>query len=180
LVQEYAKGRKVLNMFGYTGGFSVYALRGGAELVHSVDVSKVAIEMTNINVDLNFPNDPRHEAFATDAFAYLNDIQDKYDLIILDPPAFAKHQNVLDNALQGYKKLNQKAIEQIKPGGLLFTFSCSQVVSKENFRKSVFAAAANARRNVSILYQVSQPADHSVSIFHPEGEYLKGLICYVE
>jgi 23S rRNA (cytosine1962-C5)-methyltransferase len=180
LVQEYAKGRKVLNMFGYTGGFSVYALCGGAELVHSVDVSKVAIEMTNINVDLNFPNDPRHEAFATDAFAYLNDIQDKYDLIILDPPAFAKHQNVLDNALQGYKKLNQKAIEQIKPGGLLFTFSCSQVVSKENFRKSVFAAAANARRNVSILYQVSQPADHSVSIFHPEGEYLKGLICYVE
>jgi len=180
LVQEYAKDRKVLNMVGYTGGFSVYAMRGGAELVHSVDVSKSAIEMTNENVELNFPNDPRHEAFATDAFAYLSDIQDKYDLIILDPPAFAKHQNVLDNALQGYKKLNQKAIEQIKPGGLLFTFSCSQVVSKENFRKSVFAAAANARRNVSILYQVSQPSDHAISIFHPEGEYLKGLICYVE
>lgn len=180
LVQQYARDRSVLNMFGYTGGFSVYAMRGGAKLVHSVDVSKSAIDLTNENIALNFPDDARHEAFATDAFSYLADIKDKYDLIILDPPAFAKHLNVLDKALQGYKKLNQKALEQIKPGGLLFTFSCSQVVSKENFRKSVFAAAANAKRNVSILYQLSQPADHAINIFHPEGEYLKGLVCYVE
>jgi 23S rRNA (cytosine1962-C5)-methyltransferase len=180
LVQQYARDRSVLNMFGYTGGFSVYAMRGGAKLVHSVDVSKSAIDLTNENIALNFPDDTRHEAFATDAFSFLADIKDKYDLIILDPPAFAKHLNVLDKALQGYKKLNQKALEQIKPGGLLFTFSCSQVVSKENFRKSVFAAAANAKRNVSILYQLSQPADHAINIFHPEGEYLKGLVCYVE
>jgi 23S rRNA (cytosine1962-C5)-methyltransferase len=180
LVQQYAKNRSVLNMFGYTGGFSVYAMRGGAKLVHSVDVSKTAIDLTNENIALNFSGDSRHEAFATDAFSYLADIKDKYDLIILDPPAFAKHLNVLDKALQGYKKLNQKALEQIKPGGLLFTFSCSQVVSKENFRKSVFAAAANAKRNVSILYQLSQPADHAINIYHPEGEYLKGLVCYVE
>ncbi|MBN1116672.1 MAG: class I SAM-dependent rRNA methyltransferase [Bacteroidales bacterium] len=179
LLQKYSLGRKVLNMFCYTGGFSVYSIRGGAELVHSVDSSARAIDLVKENVGLNFSNAP-HEAFAVDAFKYLDDIKDKYDLIILDPPAFAKHLNVLSNALQGYKRLNQVAFEQIKPGGILFTFSCSQVVSKENFRKSVFAAAANAKRNVRILHQLSQPVDHPISIFHPEGEYLKGLVLYVE
>jgi 23S rRNA (cytosine1962-C5)-methyltransferase len=179
LVRRYARGRKVLNMFCYTGGFSVYALAGGAELVHSVDSSGKAIDLANENVSLNFADD-RHHAETTDAFAYLNDIKDKYNLIILDPPAFAKHQNVLPNALQGYKRMNQQAFEQIQPGGIIFTFSCSQVVSRENFRKSVFAAAANAKRSVRILHQLSQPADHPVSIFHPEGEYLKGLVLYVE
>ena len=180
LVEHYSHGKDVLNMFGYTGGFSVYAMRGNAKSVHSVDSSKPAIEMTNKNIELNFPSANNHEAFAVDAFQYLNDIKDKYDLIILDPPAFAKHNEALNNALQGYKRINQKAIEQIRPGGLLFTFSCSQVVSKENFRKSVFAAAANSKRKVSILYQLTQPADHAVSIFHPEGEYLKGLVLHVE
>jgi 23S rRNA (cytosine1962-C5)-methyltransferase len=180
LVQHYSKGKDVLNMFGYTGGFSVYALAGGANLVHSVDSSKPAIEMTNKNVEINFPHATNHEAFAVDAFQYLNDIKDKYDLIILDPPAFAKHNDALNNALQGYKRINQKAFEQIRPGGILFTFSCSQVVTKDNFRKSVFAAAANAKRKISIIHQLTQPADHAVSIFHPEGEYLKGLVLFVE
>ncbi len=179
LLASYAEGRDVLNMFCYTGGFSVYALRGGARLVHSVDSSAKAIELTNKNVGLNFPDDTRHEAYATDAFRYLEDINGRYDLIILDPPAFAKHQNVLNNALQGYKRLNQKAFEQIRKGGILFTFSCSQAVSRENFRKSVFAAAANSGRNVRILHQLSQPPDHPVSIYHPEGEYLKGLVLEV-
>lgn len=180
LVQEYANGKKVLNMFCYTGGFSVYALRGNARLVHSVDSSKKAIELTNENVALNFPDINHHEAFATDAFNYMANIKDAYDLIILDPPAFAKHNEALKNALQGYKRLNQKAIEQIKPGGILFTFSCSQVVSKDDFRKSVFVAAANTRRKVSILHQLSQPSDHAINIYHLEGEYLKGLVLYVE
>lgn len=179
LLQAYSKNRKVLNMFCYTGGFSVYAIRGGAELVHSVDSSAKAIDLVNKNVELNFTNAP-HEAYAVDAFKYLQDIKDKYDLIILDPPAFAKHHNVLSNALQGYKRLNQQALEQIKSGGILFTFSCSQVVSKENFKKSVFVAAANAKRNVRILHQLTQPVDHPVNIYHPEGEYLKGLVVYVE
>ena len=180
LLQQYAKGRSVLNMFCYTGGFSFYAMRGGAELVHSVDSSAKAISLTNRNVDLNFPGDARHEAFAEDAFKYLDRMGDKYDLIILDPPAFAKHRNVLRNALQGYRKLNAIAFEKIKPGGILFTFSCSQVVSKENFRLAVFSAAAQAKRSVRILHQLSQPADHPVNIYHPEGEYLKGLVLYVE
>ena len=180
LLGEWSGGRKVLNMFGYTGGFSVYAMGGGASLVHSVDSSGRAIELTRENVELNFPGDSRHEAHTTDAFTYLREMQVGYDLIVLDPPAFAKHQNVLHNALQGYKRLNQAAFEKIAPGGILFTFSCSQAVSKENFRKSVFAAAANARRRVRILYQLTQPADHPVSIFHPEGEYLKGLVLQVE
>jgi 23S rRNA (cytosine1962-C5)-methyltransferase len=180
LVGEWSKGRRVLNMFGYTGGFSIYALGGGAELVHSVDSSGKAIDLTREHVDLNFPDDSRHEAMAKDAFDFMQDIKDRYDLIILDPPAFAKHQKVLHNALQGYKRLNQKALEQIAPGGILFTFSCSQAVSRENFRKSVFAAAANARRKVRILNQLSQPPDHPVSIFHLEGEYLKGLVLEVE
>jgi 23S rRNA (cytosine1962-C5)-methyltransferase len=180
LLGSYAKGRKVLNMFGYTGGFSVYALAEGAELVHSVDASAKAIDLTNKNMIENFPDAKNHDAFAEDAFKFMSNIKDQYDLIILDPPAFAKHQNVLHNALQGYKRLNQVALEQISKGGILFTFSCSQVVSKENFRKSVFAAAANAKRKVRILHQLTQPIDHPVNIFHPEGEYLKGLVLYVE
>lgn len=180
LVEHYSKGRTVLNMFCYTGGFSFYAMRGGASVVHSVDSSERAVELTKSNVELNFAGDARHEAYAEDAFKYLDKIKDKYDLIILDPPAFAKHHNVLNNALQGYRRLNARAFEQIKPGGILFTFSCSQVVSKEVFRTTVFSAAAKAGRNVRILNQLTQPADHPVNIYHPEGEYLKGLVLYVE
>ncbi len=180
LLEHYSKGKSVLNMFCYTGGFSFYAMRGGADLVHSVDSSERAIDLTNENIELNFPGDERHDAFAVDAFKYLDDIKDKYDLIVLDPPAFAKHHNVLNNALQGYKKLNAKAFEQIKSGGIVFTFSCSQVVSKDAFRKAVFSAAARSGRNVRILNQLTQPADHPVNIYHPEGEYLKGLVLYVE
>jgi len=179
LVETYSAGKSVLNMFGYTGGFSVYAMKN-ASLVHTVDSSFSAIELANENIRLNYGDDKRHESFQVDAFDYLNDIKGKYDLIILDPPAFAKHNNVLANALQGYKRLNIKAIEQIRPGGIIFTFSCSQVVSKENFRKSVFAAAANTKRTVRILHQMSQPPDHPVNIYHPESEYLKGLVIYVE
>jgi len=180
MVGKWSAGRKVLNMFGYTGGFSIYGLGGSAELVHTVDSSGKAIDLTREHMEMNFPDDTRHEAFAEDAFRYMENIKNKYDLIILDPPAFAKHQRVLNNALQGYKRINQRALEQIAPGGILFTFSCSQAVSRENFRKSVFVAAANARRNVRILHQLSQPPDHPVSIYHPEGEYLKGLVLAVE
>ena len=179
LLERYTEGRTVLNMFGYTGGFSVYAMKN-AVVVHTVDSSFPAIELANENIKLNYGEDNRHEAFQVDAFDYMNHIKDQYDLIILDPPAFAKHNNVLANALQGYKRLNIKAIEQIKPGGIIFTFSCSQVVTRENFRKSVFAAAANTGRSVRILHQMSQPADHPVNIYHPESEYLKGLVLYVE
>ncbi len=180
LLERYAKGHSVLNMFCYTGGFSFYAMLGGAEVVHSVDSSAKAISLTNKNVELNFPGDLRHKAFAEDAFKYLEKMGSNYDLIILDPPAFAKHKNVLRNALQGYRKLNAIAFEKIKPGGILFTFSCSQVVSKENFRLAVFSAAAQSGRSVRILHQLTQPADHPVNIYHPEGEYLKGLVLYVE
>lgn len=180
LVEKYSADRSVLNMFCYTGGFSFYAMRGGASLVHSVDSSERAIELTRTNVELNYPDDNRHEAYAMDAFKFLDSAQNKYDLMILDPPAFAKHLNVVKNALQGYKRLNAKAIEQIRPGGLLFTFSCSQVVSRDAFRTAVFSAAARSERNVRILHQLEQPADHPVSIYHPEGEYLKGLVLYVE
>lgn len=180
LVERYSEGRNVLNMFCFSGGFSVYAAGGGAKMVHSVDSSGHAIDLTAQNMEMNFPGNENHEAFAADAFEYLENIDRKYDLIILDPPAFAKHQRVLNNALQGYKRLNQKAIAQIRPGGLLFTFSCSQAVSKENFRKSVFAAAANTGRDAKILHQVTQPADHPVSIYHPEGEYLKGLVLKID
>ena len=180
LLEKYSKGRKLLNMFCYTGGFSIYALRGGAELVHSVDSSAKAIDLTNANAELNFPGDTRHAAYAEDAFDYLEKMGDNYDLIILDPPAFAKHRDSLRNALIGYRRLNAKAIEKIKPGGIIFTFSCSQAVSKENFRTAVFTAAAMAKRNVRILHQLTQPADHPVNIYHPEGEYLKGLVLYVE
>ena len=179
LVEMYAKDRSVLNMFCYTGGFSVYALRGGAKLAHSVDSSEKAIELTNQNVALNFSN-ARHEAYAEEAFNYLNNINDPYDLIILDPPAFAKHQSALSNALQGYKRLNAKAMSKLKPGGILFTFSCSQVVSKDQFRQAVFSGATIAKRNLRILHQLTQPADHPINIYHPEGEYLKGLVLYSE
>ena len=180
LLEKYSKGRRVLNMFCYTGGFSFYAMRGGAELVHSVDSSAKAIELTRQNVELNFPGDGRHEAYCEDAFKYLEDSGSNYDLIILDPPAFAKHRAALHNALKGYSRLNAKAFEKIKPGGILFTFSCSQVVTKDNFRNAVFTAAALAGRKVRILHQLHQPADHPVNIYHPEGEYLKGLVLYVE
>lgn len=180
LLKHYAKGKSVLNMFCYTGGFSVYAMRGGANIVHSVDSSAKAIELTDHNVAMNFPNDNRHEAFCEDAFKYLDDNDKKYDLIVLDPPAFAKHRMALHNALKGYIRLNIKGLQRIKPGGILFTFSCSQAVSKENFRNAVFTAAAQAGRNVRILHQLHQPADHPVNIYHPEGEYLKGLVLYVE
>jgi 23S rRNA (cytosine1962-C5)-methyltransferase len=179
LLVEYTGSRSVLNMFGYTGAFSVYAMKD-ARIVHTVDSSEAAIELADENIRLNYGDDKRHQSFTADAFGFLNNIKDKYDLIILDPPAFAKHNNVLSNALQGYKRLNMKAIGQIKPGGIIFTFSCSQVVTKENFRKSVFAAAANTGRKVKILHQMSQPPDHPVNIYHPEGEYLKGLVLYVE
>jgi 23S rRNA (cytosine1962-C5)-methyltransferase len=180
LVQQYAKNRDVLNMFGYTGGFSVYAMQGGAKTVHSVDASAKAIDLTNENVELNFPGDKRHEALTADAFEFLKDIQEKYDLIILDPPAFAKHRNTLPQALQGYKRINTRAFEQIRSGGILVTFSCSQVVSKDRFREAVFSAASIAGRTVRIMHQLTQPADHPVNIYHPEGEYLKGLVLFVE
>lgn len=180
LLQKYSKGRKVLNMFCYTGGFSFYAMRGGAELVHSVDSSQKAIDLTNANVELNFPGDTRHQAFAEDAFKYLDKMETPYDLIILDPPAFAKHKDALRNALKGYTRLNKKAFEKILPGGILFTFSCSQAVDKDHFRTAVFTAAAAAGRKVRILHQLHQPADHPINIYHPEGEYLKGLVLYVE
>ncbi len=180
LLEHYARGRRLLNMFCYTGGFSFYAMRGGASLVHSVDSSAKAIELTNRNVALNFPGDERHKAFCEDAFKFLDTASQPYDLIILDPPAFAKHRGALHNALKGYTRLNQKAFQIIEPGGILFTFSCSQVVTKDHFRNAVFTAAAQARRKVRILHQLHQPADHPVNIYHPEGEYLKGLVLYVE
>lgn len=184
LLEKYAHGKRVLNMFCYTGGFSFYAMRGGAQLVHSVDSSAKAIELTKRNVELNFPDDKRHQAFCEDAFKYLDSISTNsdrsYDLIILDPPAFAKHRGALHNALKGYTRLNEKAFEKIEKGGILFTFSCSQVVTKDHFRNAVFTAAAQAKRKVRILHQLHQPADHPINIYHPEGEYLKGLVLYVE
>lgn len=181
LLERYARGRRVLNMFCYTGGFSLYALRGGATLVHSVDSSQKAIDLTNANVALNFPSDARHEAFAEDAFRFLDRMEaGNYDLIVLDPPAFAKHREAVHNALKGYTRLNAKALSKLPPHSLLFTFSCSQVISKDAFRTAVFTAAAQARRQVRILHQLHQAPDHPVSIYHPEGEYLKGLVLYVE
>ena len=201
LLEKFSKGKRVLNMFCYTGGFSFYAMRGGAELVHSVDSSAKAIELTKQNVELNFPGDARHEAYCEDAFKYLENLPQPlprrgvpadgispsgggvgggYNLIILDPPAFAKHRGALHNALKGYTRLNQKAFEKIEKGGILFTFSCSQVVTKDHFRNAVFTAAALAKRKVRILHQLHQPADHPINIYHPEGEYLKGLVLYVE
>ena len=180
LLEHYSHGRSVLNMFCYTGGFSVYAMRGKANVVHSVDSSAKAIELTDRNIDLNYPNDKRHQSYCEDAFKFLDANENKYDLIILDPPAFAKHRAALHNALKGYIRLNVKGMECIKSGGILFTFSCSQVVTKEHFRNAVFTAAAQAHRKVRILHQLHQPADHPINIYHPEGEYLKGLVLYVE
>ena len=180
LVEYYAKDRNVLNMFCYTGGFSVYAMRGGARLVHSVDSSQKAVDLVNANVELNFPNDARHKAYAEDAFKFLDQMKASYDLIILDPPAFAKHRDAVRHAIKGYTRLNARAMEKIKSGGILFTFSCSQAISKEQFRMAVFTAATLAKRQVRILHQLHQPADHPVNIYHPEGEYLKGLVLYVE
>ncbi len=180
LLEKYSLNRSILNMFCYTGGFSFYALRGGAKLVHSVDSSERAIELTKKNVELNFPNDSRHVAYADDAFKFMDSNKEKYDLMILDPPAFAKHMKVLKNALQGYRRLNTKALESIEPGGILFTFSCSQVVSKDAFRTMVFSSAARTGRNVRVLHELGQSADHPVNIYHPEGDYLKGLVLYVE
>lgn len=181
LLEQYAKGRKVLNMFCYTGGFSVYAMRGGAELVHSVDSSAKAVELVNANMELNFPGDPRHQAFAEDAFKFLEEMSpESYDLVVLDPPAFAKHRDAIRNALRGYTRLNNLALRKMKPGSILFTFSCSQAISKDQFRMAVFTAAAMAGRRVRILHQIHQPADHPINIYHPEGEYLKGLVLEVE
>ncbi len=180
LVEHYSQGRSVLNMFSYTGGFSVYALRGGARMVHSVDSSAKAIDLVNANVSMNFPDDRRHSSFACDAFRFLGDEQETYNMMILDPPAFAKHRDAVRQALRGYAKLNAKALEKLPSGGMLFTFSCSQAVSKEQFREAVFTAATLARRKVRVLHQLHQGADHPVNIYHPEGEYLKGLALYVE
>jgi 23S rRNA (cytosine1962-C5)-methyltransferase len=181
LLEHYSNGKNVLNMFCYTGGFSVYAMRGNAKLVHSVDSSEKAIRLTDANIDLNFPGDTRHKSFAEDAFKFLDRMEPgAYDLVILDPPAFAKHRSALRNALRGYQKLNFKAMEKLAPGSILFTFSCSQAVSREQFRLAVFSAAVQSKRKIRILHQLTQPADHPVNICHPEGEYLKGLVLYVE
>ena len=180
LLEQYSKGRRVLNMFCYTGGFSVYSMRGGAELVHSVDSSSKAVELVNKNIDLNFPGDTRHQAFAADAFKFLDEMASNYDLVILDPPAFAKHRDALKQALRGYTKLNAKAMEKMPNGSILFTFSCSQAVNKEQFRTAIFAAALQTGRQIRILHQLHQPADHPININHPEGEYLKGLVVYLE
>ncbi len=180
LLEAYSNGRMVLNLFSYTGGFSLYALKGGARLVHSVDSSALAVELEKENVKLNFPDEIRHSGFVADVAEFLKDIKERYDLMIIDPPAFSKHRDSLPKALQAYKRLNAKAMECISSGGIIFTFSCSQVVSSARFREAVFSGAALAGRNVRILHQLSQPADHPVSIYHPEGEYLKGLVLYVE
>ena len=180
LLESYSKGKSVLNMFCYTGGFSVYAMRGGATLVHSVDSSSKAIDLTRANAELNFPGDKRHEAFAEDAFKFLEQAGGDYDLVILDPPAFAKHKGALHNALKGYTRLNNIAFQKIRKGGIVFTFSCSQAVNKDQFRLAVFTAAAQSGRHVRILHQIHQPADHPINIYHPEGEYLKGLVLQVE
>ena len=180
LLEHYAQGKEVLNMFCYTGGFSVYALRGGAKLVHSVDVSQKAIDLVRSNVAHNFGEGAPHEAFAEEAFDFMAKNQSKYDLIVLDPPAFAKHRDAVKNALRGYQRLNAKGIQSIRPGGILFTFSCSQAIDKDMFRLAVFSAAAQVGRKVRILHQLHQPADHPINIYHPEGEYLKGLVLQVE
>ena len=180
LLEQYAKGKEVLNMFCYTGGFSVYALRGGAKLVHSVDVSQKAIDLVRSNVAHNFGDYTPHEAFAEEAFEFMAKNQNKYDLIVLDPPAFAKHRDAVKNALRGYQRLNAKGMQAIRPGGILFTFSCSQAIDKDMFRLAVFSAAAQVGRKVRILHQLHQPADHPINIYHPEGEYLKGLVLQVE
>jgi 23S rRNA (cytosine1962-C5)-methyltransferase len=178
LLGHYSKDKMVLNTFCYTGGFSVYAAREGAKMVHSTDISKKAIDLTDRNIQLNGIRN--HESFAVDTFEFLKHKENTYDIIVLDPPAFAKHQNVKHNAIMGYKRLNYEAMKQIKSGGLLFTFSCSQVVDKNTFNSTVMAAAIDAGRTVRVLHHLSQPPDHCVNIFHPEGEYLKGLVVHIE
>ena len=180
LLEQYAKDKDVLNMFCYTGGFSVYALRGGAKKVHSVDVSQKAVDLVRSNVAYNFGENAPHEAFAEEAFEFMTKNTNTYDLIILDPPAFAKHRDAVKNALRGYQRLNAKGIQSIRPGGILFTFSCSQAIDKDMFRLAVFSAAAQVGRKVRILHQLHQPADHPINIYHPEGEYLKGLVLQIE
>jgi len=180
LLQNYCSDKTVANIFGYTGGFSVYAARGGATLTDTIDVSEKAIKLAEKNMNLNFEEQPQHRYFAEDAFAFLKETESKYDVIVLDPPAFAKHQQALDNALKAYRRINEAAIHKLNPGGVLFTFSCSQVVSKDDFRKAIFSAAANTGRNARIMHQLTQPADHPINIYHPEGEYLKGLVLFVE
>jgi 23S rRNA (cytosine1962-C5)-methyltransferase len=179
LLAHYSHDRKVLNMFSYTGGFSVYALRGGASLVHTVDSSARAIELADENIALNFQDERRNRSFCSEAFDYFSHASEKYDIIVLDPPAFAKNRKSANNALQAYKRLNAKAMDYIGEGGLLFTFSCSQVVSMDEFRQAVYSAAIQSGRNIRVLHRLSQPADHPVSIYHPEGEYLKGLVLQV-
>ena len=180
LLQHYCNGKTVANVFGYTGGFSVYAARGSATITDTIDVSEKAVILAEKNMKLNFGESPLHHYFAEDAFAYLKETETKYDVIVLDPPAFAKHQQALDNALKAYRRINEAAIHKLNPGGILFTFSCSQVVTKDDFRKAVFSAAANTGRDVRIMHQLTQPADHPINIYHPEGEYLKGLVLFVE
>jgi 23S rRNA (cytosine1962-C5)-methyltransferase len=180
LLQNYCHGKTVANIFGYTGGFSVYAARGGATLTDTVDVSEKAIKLAEKNMNLNFTESPAHRYFSDDAFAFFKETETKYDVIVLDPPAFAKHQQALDNALKAYRRINEAAIHKLNHGGILFTFSCSQVVSKDDFRKAIFSAAANTGRNARIMHQLTQPADHPINIYHPEGEYLKGLVLFVE
>jgi 23S rRNA (cytosine1962-C5)-methyltransferase len=180
LLQGYAKGKTVLNTFGYTGGFSVYAIKGGALKTITVDSSQKAIDLTRQNVEINFGANANHEAICGDVFEYIRTSTEKFDIIILDPPAFAKHNDALRNALQAYKRLNAAAIDKLNPGGLLFTFSCSQVVNKDSFRNAVFSGCAMTGRQVKILHQLTQPSDHPINIYHPEGEYLKGLVLQVE
>jgi len=180
LLQQYVKGKKVLNTFCYSGGFSVFALEAGATHVTSVDSSAKAIVLVDKNIELNFGHTDKHLSVGNDVGAFLTHDTEKYDVIILDPPAYAKHNSALDNALKGYARLNKKGFEALNKGGILFTFSCSQVVTKDDFRRAVFTAAAQSGRTVKILHQVHQPEDHPISIYHPEGEYLKGLVLYVE
>jgi 23S rRNA (cytosine1962-C5)-methyltransferase len=180
LLSEYSHGKKVLNAFAYSGGFSVYALKADAELVHSVDSSEIASQWANKNVSLNFPNEKRHAFFREDVFDFLKNVEEKYDVIVLDPPAFAKHFSAVKNASIGYRNLNAEAIRKIAAGGILFTFSCSQHIDQVLFQQIIFAAAAQAKRNVRVLHRLHQPSDHPFSIYHPEGEYLKGLVLYVE
>ncbi|MDN4163982.1 class I SAM-dependent rRNA methyltransferase [Cytophagales bacterium LB-30] len=180
LLGTYSQGKKVLNTFCYSGGFSVYALQAGASHVHSVDISEKAIALTNRNVQLNGFSEEQHSAIAADVMKYIKEVGNDYDVIVLDPPAFAKHLNARHNAVQAYKRLNSLALSRIKPGGILFTFSCSQVVDKTLFNHTIASAAMEAGRSIKILHHLHQPADHPVNIFHPETEYLKGLVLYVE
>jgi 23S rRNA (cytosine1962-C5)-methyltransferase len=180
LLSNFSKGKKVLNTFCYTGGFSVYALQAGADLVHSVDASEKAVDLTRKNILLNGFDPATHSCYAEDTFDFLKDKQGSYDVIVLDPPAFAKHRDARHQAVKGYQRLNAEAMRSIKAGGIIFTFSCSQVVDRQLFYNTIVSSAIQAGRQIKVLHHLSQPADHPVSIFHPEGEYLKGLVLFVE